>query len=448
MKASRYNRFFKAENDGHWLAFNGMTSALATLDGEEQYLLVQRILADPNQVDQEDKTVQELWEPLVKGGYLVEDWVDEVEVLKIRNRTARFQNYGLSLTIVPTMKCNLKCAYCYQTHPNEVMSSEVEDALIGMIRDRLRPQEHLGVTWYGGEPLLRLEQILGLTERIDEICKEKESPYAAKIITNGYLLDEQVAQQLQQAHVVSAQITLDGPREIHDQKRPLHNGQGTYDRIMANVEALVGGNGSTEKDDQHLNIAIRVNVDKTNFKDVPRLLDDLTRRGLKTKVGVYVAPIKPYTDVCSSVGGSCFSNQEYTTAEVDLYRLFLSKGFRVAKYPVVHAAYCMADSCKKAFVVGPGGEFYGCWSDVGSTNTIGCLLGEQAGQLTPRLVEYLSWDPFERQECRECDILPVCMGGCPYQGYRAGPNVRRHCDPWKGNLIEMLQLFYTSKTSA
>jgi uncharacterized protein len=444
MKASRYNWFFKAENDGRWLAFNGMTGALAAFNNEAKYSVARQILTDPDQVDQAAPMVQELWDKLVKGGYLVEDWVDEIAVLKVRNRTARFRGRGLSLTIAPTMGCNFKCTYCYETHPSGVMSTDVEDALVEMIRERLKSKDNLSVIWFGGEPLLRLEQILRLTERFDEICQEKESPYIASVITNGYLLDEQVVSQLRLAHVRSAQITLDGPKKVHDQRRLLHNGQGTYDRIMANVAALVDSNGCTEEKCQRFAVSIRVNVDKTNAAEIPKLLDDLESRGLKDKVGLYLGQVKPYTEVCRNIGGSCLSDQEYTTTEVELYRQFLSKGFRVAKYPTIRSAYCGADASQHSFVVGPGGELYACLSEVGGSNTIGHLLKKQEGRYNRRLIEFLSWDPFERQECRECEILPICMGGCPYQSFQAGPTERGVCEPWKDNLIEILQLFYTS----
>ncbi len=447
MKASRYNLFFRSEDGGRWLAFNGMTSALAVFDDEEKHSLVRQILANPDQVDREDQTVQELSAKLVRGGYLIEDWMDELAILKVRNRTARFRGRGLSLTVAPTMSCNFKCTYCYETHPSGVMSADVEDALVEIVRKQLKPKENLTVIWFGGEPLLRLEQILRLTEQFDQICQEKESSYIASTITNGYLLNEQVAQQLRQARVQSAQITLDGPKEVHDQRRLLHNGRGTYECIMANIESLVDGNGCTGEHCQRFVVSIRVNVDKTNAVEIPNLLDDLERRGLKDKVGLYLGQVKPYTEVCYNIGSSCLSDQEYTTTEVELYRQFLGKGFQVAKYPRLRSAYCGADACLHSFVVGPGGELYACLSEVGGDNTIGHLLKEQEGRYNRRLIEFMSWDPFERQECRECEILPICMGGCPYQAYQAGLTERGVCDSWKGNLVEMLQLFYTSTTA-
>jgi len=55
----------------------------------------------------------------------------------------------------------------------------------------------------------------------------------------------------------------------------------------------------------------------------------------------------------------------------------------------------------------------------------------------------MSWNPFEFEECRKCNIFPICKGGCPYMGFRE--NRTAHCLEWKYNLIEMLKLFYLSQ---
>ena len=35
------------------------------------------------------------------------------------------------------------------------------------------------------------------------------------------------------------QVTLDGPEEIHNKRRPLKGGQGTFDRIVAGIDAAL-----------------------------------------------------------------------------------------------------------------------------------------------------------------------------------------------------------------
>ena len=108
------------------------------------------------------------------------------------------------------------------------------------IEKHLGGVKYLSVAWFGGEPLVGMPVIESLSQRIIALCKEKNVQYSASIITNGYLLTKEVAEKLKEYHVRSAQITVDGPKEIHDTRRPMANGQGTYDVIMEHLAETKG----------------------------------------------------------------------------------------------------------------------------------------------------------------------------------------------------------------
>jgi uncharacterized protein len=62
------------------------------------------------------------------------------------------------------------------------------------------------------------------------------------------------------------QITLDGPQDVHDKRRPLKSGQGTFEKILTNIE---------ENIDIMPNVSLRINVDKENVSRVNEILDEL-----------------------------------------------------------------------------------------------------------------------------------------------------------------------------
>ena len=69
------------------------------------------------------------------------------------------------------------------------------------------------------------------------------------IITNGLLLTREVVDRLTPYGLNGVKITLDGDRATHDRMRPLRGGQGTFDRIVANIRQVahkprlaIGGN--------------------------------------------------------------------------------------------------------------------------------------------------------------------------------------------------------------
>ncbi|MCM1236362.1 MAG: hypothetical protein NC124_11505 [Clostridium sp.] len=52
------------------------------------------------------------------------------------------------------------------------------------------------------------------------------------MVTNGYFLTKDVAQKLAKLKVSSLQVTIDGPKHVHDKRRVLAGGEGTFDKII------------------------------------------------------------------------------------------------------------------------------------------------------------------------------------------------------------------------
>lgn len=86
-----------------------------------------------------------------------------------------------NLKIIFGTKCNLNCDYCYQKHDNNEISQEVLDKIIEKINLN---NESYNIHLFGGEPLLYLDKIFYLLDRID-IKKHNFG-----ISTNGTLINE------------------------------------------------------------------------------------------------------------------------------------------------------------------------------------------------------------------------------------------------------------------
>src|SRR5262245_25706830 len=253
MRVSRYNRFTDA-SDGMVIAFNAMTGALASLS-REQLPIVEKFLSAPDGVGESDEE-RKLRQDLIMGGFLLEDQFDEISLLKTRSRTQRFQTTSSSVTIALTSKCNFRCPYCFEDVANgETAHGEIFDAIgkyvITKIEGGLR---ELYVTWFGGEPLLCMHSIEKLAADFYDSCQEYGCGYSSMVRRNGYLLTRDVAERLKAARVAQIQITIDGPEDIHDGRRFLAGGKGTFRRIVENIKNCC----------DVLPIGIRVNVDSGN----------------------------------------------------------------------------------------------------------------------------------------------------------------------------------------
>jgi uncharacterized protein len=63
----------------------------------------------------------------------------------------------------------------------------------------------------------------------------------------------------------------------------------------------------------------------------------------------------------------------------------------------------------------------------------------------PNFTRLFAFDPFADELCRKCDILPLCMGGCPANRADRGLTTEKVCQSWKHNLTPMLEIIARSR---
>ena len=428
LKQSRYNLFFDGDR-GARLAFNSMTAALAEIE-PEKWPVIQAFLDNPNR-EPLNETEKELLEQLKYGGFLIDQDFDEIAYLKVMNRMTRFSKDSLGLTICPTLNCNFSCFYCYETHPKGVMSKRVQDKLTDFAKERLESAKSFQVTWYGGEPLLAFRVIENLSERFIELCDQKGITYSAYLVTNGYLLSPDKAKRLSELRVQGAQVTLDGPADVHDKRRVLTDGGPTFWRILENVKSATA----------LMRIDLRVNVDKRNMHELNQLLDLLKNKFPDKKMRIYYSKTTPYSLVCGEIESFCMDKAEFEEFYMRSLKTLIERGFDAWKKPTRRANVCTAD-CLNAFVVLPDGKLYKCWLDTGTIEEsfLGTIFDEEPNR---NYQKWLALDPFESPDCAKCKMLPICMGGCPAASMKKLPTLEgRVCEFYREeDLIRHLKIF-------
>lgn len=57
-------------------------------------------------------------------------------------------------------------------------------------------------------------------------------------------------------------------------------------------------------------------------------------------------------------------------------------------------------------------------------------------------------NPFESDECVNCNVFPICGGGCPIDRNKNWGQNKKYCSIYKRNLSEILPDFYKYKYSS
>ncbi len=171
-------------------------------------------------------------------------------------------NKYLRLVLMPTEKCNFRCTYCYEQHDNEEQSLDYQ-AITNFLKEKVNERDWKGIniSWFGGEPLLKLNEISKFHQLIQPLDLEKD--IKTTIVTNAYTLNENTISILEKSNVMYYEITVDG--NAQDELRVLKNGGPTFDVIMNNLKSL--------KKHKFNNCVIRVNIsdisdDNYHFYDV------------------------------------------------------------------------------------------------------------------------------------------------------------------------------------
>lgn len=417
-KASEYNYFL--EQDGVVWGVNFRSTGFVKLT-PEQYARVKVLLAGEAPAEG-GEDLQKLKADLVRGQFLVPAGVDELEMLKVKNRLNRFSGRGVGLVIAPTLRCNFGCEYCYVDLNANKMSPEERTRVKKFFDRKMADNTGASIVWTGGDPSLAMDVVEELSVHFVETCQRKSCTYEAALITNAYLLNEGMKAELKRSSVRSLQVSLDGSREFHNASRYLPDKKPTYDRIMENVAGAC--------DD--FNIYLRINVDRKNHTKIPELLQDIEDRGLKERVFIYFAHVDDVNENSSAYGSHCLSPQEFAKVQAALVRDCTAVGFRMGGRLLTRPVntFCGANSTNY-YVIDSKANLLKCYHDLGNADTKGVgRIGDNGEEIITNqtnLVKWLGWDPFEIEECRTCKVLPLCMGGCSHKIMASGLDIDRGC---------------------
>ncbi len=412
MKESQYNYF--VEWNGMYMGVNLMSGQKIFLRGD-QY---DRFVASSGRWDTLAKENPELFEWLTKGKFIIEDKIEEFDYLLYRHNRAVFQGDNtFKMTILPTLDCNLRCWYCYEKHIPSKMSEQVMERVVQYVEYILNtcPMFVFELGWFGGEPLLYFDEIMyPLSLKIQKMVKDHHLPFYHQITTNGVLIDEERIQKFKEIQLFHFQITLDGHRYCHDKVRVGEDRQGTYDRILSNINRLCA-----EMD--NLSLTLRINYTNKTLKDVVSIIDDIEFNN-RTKVTIAFQRVWQTTD----------KEQENEDERDCIKSRFEESGFKVLWHTNRYGRgnICYADQ-KNQSVVNFDGNLFKCTArDFTNTEASIGFLNEK-GIPCYKQEYYARYNkvPFENDKCKSCRLVPICLGVCSQkfeeEGYDA---IERFCN--------------------
>jgi uncharacterized protein len=431
--ASRYNTFTESAAAGTFLAFNAFTGALLELDAEE-FALVSAFEGQPG-APLPSTTPLPLRERLVSAGIVVPEQFDERGALLDLRRRALASPDTLLLTLAPTIQCNFRCSYCFEAHRQEVMTPAIESDVMRFIGEQSGAVRAINTTWFGGEPLLRLETLERIQRFTNELGAARGIQIVRGLVTNGYFLTADVVRRLQALGEWDLiQVTVDGLPEVHDKRRMLVGGGGTWERIIANCRTAL---------DLGMRVSVRANADRRNAGLLGPLLDRLLDERILPAADISLGFVVDTTSTCEHVAADVLSDEERARIAIWFDAEKLRRHLRPsAALPApICGPMCSVES-KLGFVVAPSGLIFKCWNQIdrSENEAIGHVSGRAMPNAAAEVARWARYDPGARQGCSNCGALPACMGGCPWEFERLGRVDRGECGSFRFYPKEIVKL--------
>jgi uncharacterized protein len=370
---------------------------------------------------------------LTEHGFVVSSRDGERRELREFFREVRESSDTLKITVLTTLQCNFACDYCIQGDHGDYnkhaakMSLDMAGRVAAWVESRLDTvnPRRLVLTFFGGEPLLNMPVLYYLSERLHDAAASRGAEFLINIITNGLLLSREIVERLNPLGLNGIKITLDGDRDAHNRSRPLRGGQGTFDRIIANLREVapltriaVGGNFDVDTADSYPALLdflaeqdFAPRLSKVTFKPVIREKTALTKGMIPlTSVG---SDGKPLNGACMTSAGTGVSRVCDTCNFVDEKMAFLrdetkQRGFATADG--VHMGPCEIHK-GHAHTIGPDGSLFACPGFAGEAlQSVGHIDGRRDEFRTQALRNFERLSAWE--QCHDCAFIPVCAGGC------------------------------------
>jgi len=393
-------------DSGDLLLHNSFMGSVAHVPASQAKRIGELLQRGVTECDTNDAQITEL----CNQGFLVSAEFDERKAY--REILDKERSDRLGLMILPHENCNFRCIYCYEKFKRSRMGANVINSLKRFVDRSIKNYSGLGVAWFGGEPLLGQEVIRELSESFIRSCEVRGATYSSGMSTNGYLLTPEMVDSLFQSKIKSFQICIDGPEFVHDRKRKLAGGGGTYRRIIANLLSM-------HNRGEDFFVSMRVNFDNESIPFLEAWLSDEIAPLLAhdPRFGMHFEPVTKRGGPNDSILDVCTPHIASATRS-RLFAKALALGFsdlNVKKFLIPHGLVCYA-AREAAFIVATDGSVYKCSlafddprNNVGTLSADGELLLDSA-----KSALWTSLDGQDTTECDHCSLYGCCQSRkCP-----------------------------------
>lgn len=299
-----------------------------------------------------------------------------------------------------TSACNARCYYCFEKGiPHISMTENTANAAIAFICNLVNEGDTVSIEWFGGEPLVNTHIIDYISLRLEDVFKKKNVKWHASMVTNGSLFSSDSISKCKKIwNIKNVQITLDGFSDDYNQiKGYVNPNQHNFFTVIERIKMLA---------QYEIRVSIRMNYDTVNFLSLKRLIEFLHIELKKfSNISYYIYP------VWDSLGSA--DNTFHTKTEADRnllellemlvkYGMGRTKSLARLKYRKHQCSACGVNN----YSILPNGDISKC------SESFEHVVGNVFSGLSDVNLANKWLDTGLDEDCKMCNLLPLCQGGC------------------------------------
>ncbi len=415
---SRYTNIF--QRYGRWWLFHSPTGIAAELTEDFVETEAFQKLVSDSVVRESKNSVLKF---MIEKGILLDEekFTNEPSLLDKQLQQYINDEKSFELTILPTEKCNFRCAYCYEDFSLGRMSKELIESIKKLITEKASNGKvrRLKISWFGGEPLVAKDIVFEISSHALHESRRNNIMFASDITTNGYYLTKDNLDSLLKYQIRGYQITLDGPPVTHNKSRVLFNGRGTFERIWANLLSM-------QQRSDEFSVLLRMNINDLNYEETEAWLPELSQTFLRTD-GRFFLHFHPVFD--KDLQGKRKDGSSQLSRIQALYKLArtlnLPTDFENQLRPFGSICYAAK---RNNLVIRSNGVINKCTVAFGvPENDVGVLTEDGNLELNDHFDLWVR-DKLDNDYCRNCTVAYQCGGhaSCPLKAI-TGDETKRYC---------------------
>lgn len=427
LKWSQFVFWIESSGNEKLIARNTLTASTVKITKEVKSV-IDKVVDEKQGLEEVPSIIGSFINQLKNLEMLVPEELDEKQKYLRLFHEARAEDNTFGVYLVLTRNCHLECPYCFEQgiEQNLAMDCEMADNIVRWCQEYLDSHKNckrFRIVLYGGEPLLNKRVIKHILPKLHALAENRNLLFELGILTNGEFLDLETVSFLRHYKLDRVQITLDGPKSVHDKRRVRKDGGGTFDKITENILAALKKNLVKK-------IHLRINFDRQNIDAIPSLFDSLSTRNIQDRIelsfGIITSTISKKGK--QKVSGFWFndfglSQRENAAKYLWLCREAKKRGFNISR-EYLAGPWCTARAINSA-VIEPDGSLLKCISTVGRKEFI---FGNIFSAKNTYDFRFNNFSYLEKCLSKECPFVPICGGGCRFNAYVDSDSlIEPHC---------------------